>query len=242
MRIISDFKDYYDSVMQLDQDRDLIYIRNRVDTEIKSVGGALKFPISSTYCNYSSLLFKPSLTAHYYVVGFCGKIYGAYHLVASETILGDIAEAFCFNMQEVDDFIHSNFKKKQIEFYERKDGLPRYNFASCNWLLYHQRKYFEKFFQECEQKKSAYQNFFSENRVPIFFVKDTYRLVLNGCLKDLKFFKVMDPYTAYQELSMYLGGLASPEKPIPEISDTDLLVAKGFDKWSFKTPPKKKPK
>ena len=28
---------------------------------------------------------------------------------------------------------------------------------------------------------------------------------------------------------MYLGGLASPEKPLPVISDRDMIEVKGFD-------------
>ena len=51
----------------------------------------------------------------------------------------------------------------------------------------------------------------------------------------------MDSYTAFQELQMYFGGLAAPIKPIPHISDADMLIAKGFDKkFSFRKDPTKK--
>jgi hypothetical protein len=33
--------------------------------------------------------------------------------------------------------------------------------------------------------------------------------------------------------------MASPEKPIPKIDDKTMAQAKGFDKFSFRKPPKK---
>lgn len=62
----------------------------------------------------------------------------------------------------------------------------------------------------------------------------------NACLKDVDFFRVFDPFTAFQELSMYYGGvLVHPNRPIPDVSDEDMVEVKGFDKkWSFRKPPK----
>jgi hypothetical protein len=50
----------------------------------------------------------------------------------------------------------------------------------------------------------------------------------------------LDPpyYTAYQGLQMYFGAMAQPNRPIPEVSDKDMVSIKGFDKWSFRKPPK----
>jgi len=59
----------------------------------------------------------------------------------------------------------------------------------------------------------------------------------NECLKGLDFFKVIDTYTAFQELQMFLGGMARPNKPIPQVPDKDMVSIKGFDKWSFRKPP-----
>jgi hypothetical protein len=42
---------------------------------------------------------------------------------------------------------------------------------------------------------------------------------------------------------MFLGGMASPEKPIPPVSDADMVICKGFDpKYSFRKAPGKKPR
>lgn len=55
-------------------------------------------------------------------------------------------------------------------------------------------------------------------------------------LKTWGFARAVDPYTLFQELSMFVGGVL-PRNPNPmvEITDPDVKVAKhGFDKWSFR--------
>ena len=48
------------------------------------------------------------------------------------------------------------------------------------------------------------------------------------------FYRVFDTYTAAQEVEMYVGSKASPEKTIPAIADKVMASAKGFDKYSFR--------
>lgn len=80
----------------------------------------------------------------------------------------------------------------------------------------------------------VYENKFIVHKCPIY-VQYKERLVLNECLKDLNFQKVFPPQLAYQELMMYFGSaLAAPEKTIPSIDDKTMLMAKGFDKYSFR--------
>ncbi len=67
--------------------------------------------------------------------------------------------------------------------------------------------------------------------------KREYKIVYNACLKELDFFKVIDTYTAFQELQMFMGGMARPNKPIPHVSDKNMVSIKGFDEWSFRKPP-----
>lgn len=60
-------------------------------------------------------------------------------------------------------------------------------------------------------------------------------VVKNPCLADLEFYRVKDSFTCFQELEMWLSNQASPEKPIPEVSNNDMIEAKGFDlKHSFR--------
>jgi hypothetical protein len=56
-------------------------------------------------------------------------------------------------------------------------------------------------------------------------------------LKDFHFYKVVDPFTLFQEISMWVGGiLPGSANPMVQITDDTIKVAKhGFDpKWSFR--------
>lgn len=75
--------------------------------------------------------------------------------------------------------------------------------------------------------------------------RPTVHASVNPSLKDIGFASVVDPYTAFQELSMFIGGvLPGAHPPMIQTSDEDMKVAKGFGhKYAFKTEPtKRKPK
>lgn len=62
-------------------------------------------------------------------------------------------------------------------------------------------------------------------------------LVNPASLKNLGFAKALDPYTAFQELSMWIGGILGGSSPqIVIITDDKVLVENhGFDKYSFRS-------
>lgn len=64
---------------------------------------------------------------------------------------------------------------------------------------------------------------------------------INPQLASVEFFKHMTPWTVYQELDMYLGGvIAAPERPSEPLEDKYRIAAHGFDKASFRKPPEKR--
>ena len=65
------------------------------------------------------------------------------------------------------------------------------------------------------------------------------RLIINPRLAEFNFVSVIDPYSATQELSMFIGNdLARDIQPVmPVGSDKVIAESKGFDKWSFRKPP-----
>lgn len=67
-------------------------------------------------------------------------------------------------------------------------------------------------------------------------------LVLNPTLKSLEFNKILDPFTAAQEIEMYLGRIATNDTPVmPVGSDKVIAASKGFDSpYSFRKRPTKK--
>lgn len=84
-----------------------------------------------------------------------------------------------------------------------------------------------------------------EARGPVFVAKGGENRIGGGSyieyntrLKDLEFYRKFDAYQAFQEIAMWLGNQAEPRKPIPVLDDVTMAEIKGFDKWSFRTPPK----
>lgn len=68
-------------------------------------------------------------------------------------------------------------------------------------------------------------------------------LVVNPCLRDIGFQSILDPYTCFQEISMYLSGvMGCTEKDVIEVSDVTQKYKKGFDDNSFKHRGSKKPR
>ncbi len=75
------------------------------------------------------------------------------------------------------------------------------------------------------------------NPTPWIFDKAQWRV--NGDdLKEMQFFKVIDPVSLFQNIEMWVGGiLPSSGNPMVEITDNNIKVAKhGFDKYSFRKP------
>ena len=62
-------------------------------------------------------------------------------------------------------------------------------------------------------------------------------VITNPCLKDLQFYKVKDAFSAFQELSMYLGSQLCPKPEIDDVADKFKITGHGFDaKFSFRNP------
>ena len=105
----------------------------------------------------------------------------------------------------------------------------------------------EKLFNEFEAKKENYKELFIKEKCPVIVgewcsphLGNPCKMIFNASLKDYEFFRVVEPYTAFQEIQMFMSNLAVPLKPIPEIPDKIMVDIKGFDKWSFRKMPKDK--
>lgn len=227
VRIISSFKDYYDSAMGYGIDHDLIWLRESKEVK-EDIGPRRKY-------QWSNYWFSNNFHYINVNIGFCGKLYGCTK-VSKKDDGKVLAEAICHSVEDIDNFIESNFKKKQIKYYYDRKGSWRNN---LDMGLNGRRANFEKFFKDVAE--------YSDDKVEKFLIKNNTPVVvgntLNASLKKWEFYRVVDPYTAFQEIQMFFGKLRSPEKPIPPISDADMLEAKGFDpKYSFRKEPNKKKK
>jgi len=145
-------------------------------------------------------------------IGYCGKIYPAY-----EVSTGNYSEY---------EYIYDPIKLEEI---------AEENNASRKWFS--EKAYKEIF--EIHKLDKQYLEIFEKYQTPCFMIRNNKTLTLNPSLKKLNFGKVIDPYTAVQELDIYLssgivkGGTTEPLS----MSDEVLRNAKGFNDKSFKSDP-----
>lgn len=207
MRIISDFHDYYDCLQRYGQDQSLIYNRKR---RIVITDGR-DWPSERLTPWQGTVSFRIE------VVGFCGQIYKSLNAIVYP-YKGKIDKR-CRSLEEVEELLQANLRPRD---------LLNLDWASKYWGVGNRiRKYFE---QEVSVK------YFDE--APIWLIQEGgTKITYNPCLKDIKFYQVVEMQQAYQRLAQYLGSQAQPEKPIPHIDDKTMAQAKGFDKWSFRKEP-----
>ena len=226
MRIKSDFHDYYDSVQKLGQDKDLVWVRKRRREELAFTW---KLPW------YQQQWSRNEVWA---IIGFCGKIYGVIRIVKTIRNYPEEEVFYCHGIDAVDITLKRILTEEDYTAYccDRPDNRHK----RLTWAR--QRRNVVNFFTECEQGRNAFEGQFITAQSPVF-IKEVcgkkQTLTWNASLKEWEFFRVMEPYTAFQELQMYWAGLAKPEKPIPIVSDKDMALAKGFDHWSFRKEPSK---
>jgi len=225
MRIISNFRDYYDPIQRLGQDRSIVYLREKKVIEME-----WPFPGCSGY--YGP--YNKNLTQHR-IIGFCGKITPLVELREDE----ESPPVLCWNAEATDAFMQAHLRAHEWRDYRKS-----------RWS---QRSNFREFFQECAQRESSFEYLFRDHHSPLFVTVERRgkiytkpKIVFNACLKDVQFYTRYDSYQAFQEIAMYMGthgGHKAKYKGEPmssEVSDRDLAAAKGFDKFSFRKEKKSK--
>lgn len=214
MLIVSKFHDYYDVGMKLGVDKTVVY--DRKTTPIEG-----KFPCLDTAPKISE--WKTG------VLGFCGKFYPFVYLASNSKV-----DRIIWSMEEA----LSSIPLKKRTYYDSIDTIEGV----------------KKFFSESYEQL---QKLFSAHRTPIFVfepgTKYFYRsnkqtpyrsLVLSPNLKDLEFYKVKDPISAFQDVYSYISGvLGMPIKKAKPIDDKVMAASKGHDSpYSFRKPPSKRGK
>jgi len=217
MKIISKFHNYYDGVGAVDPS--IIYHRVQKDFTMSIV-------FQKTMDFLSGLRFRRLLdfkigdlrALEPGVLGFCG--------VTHPFVVVDRAEVpvqFLFD-QECLIFLKEHNKKETPYLRSNPqniDSLARFAFPES---MYHEYNI----------------PILQYSVIPFGTLRDNVRLRINPCLRDLRFGKIIDPYTAFQEIQMYLSGVLTnnPDPPV-KVSDRSKILGKGFDyKWSFRKRPK----
>jgi hypothetical protein len=167
---------------------------------------------------------------HPYALIFCGKIYRGLTIVrlAARTYI-EIDRTHFWSAEKLAKWCdtHNLWAQSQFTGSTVEDGfrVTEVNEAVIQALV----KYQASIVMQREQPAMQY-------RQPGYADADSgYRVNFDG-LKDIGFQSAIDPVTAFQELSMWVGGTLSSAGPnTVEITDDKIKVAKhGFDQWSFR--------
>lgn len=245
MRIFSKFHDYYDTALGYGIDPKIIYRRIEEQKKIGHLsyrarelyGLKSEYPIIEKYYDrirYGSDCFKKFEIKGTFLLLFCGKLYGG--LKISVDHIDHTVEDFIYvySIKELDQLFKLYASKKEQEDYFKKKR---------NFFYSHSRIQYENFFEGILGKNIEELNqIHFDTGIPVIkFERDM--ITFNPILKDLQFFKVVDPFAAFQELSMFIGGVMGGESPpMIQISDEIRAHKHGFDKMSFRKGPTSKRK
>ena len=236
MRIVSKFKDYYDSALAYGHDETLTYVRKQEEVPFndESIEKALNICPSFRDSHYRCTPF---------LVGFCGKFYFGMKAEYSSTWSRDFEKTF-YAANTVDAYtrvIKDRGLRKSEMLYLKNAGFIWSHGKKRLTILDRYEKYFSQIMPDDD-------DLFFTFGTPIFLIRKAChldsvptQLILktNPCLKDFMFFHVEDSFTTFQEIDMYLGGvLGTAHPPMVQISDIDMKQKKGFGhKYAFKKRP-----
>lgn len=227
MYIISQFHDYYDTAIGYGIDKTIIY--NRTEELISSNVRTADYEDASFVNKEGRYSFST------YYIGFCGTIYPLIKVHVHRDFFTS-QDLFFYNKEDFNKFVLSlgvTVKRNKYRFdrYRLDKKLYRtiYLTNENSIIDFYDSKYTE------------YEKLFLAHKVPLFTVRKE-AITLNDHLKAYNFQSIKDPFTAFQDIQMYISGvIGAPERPMVQISDKDLASKRGHDgKYSFKTPPGKK--
>lgn len=210
MILHSDFRDYYDSAIGFGVDEKIHYNRFQKAHQI-DLRSSTDFPRD----------------ARIGILGFCGSLYPFVCVERYDKIRdcdldddydGKVVEIFyAFNPHELSEYVE--------KWYDFVQGP----------YDHHREKGLRKFFLDWSRNADE---IFLDLKVPTwiaFFLKAAPNGILNPSLKEVGFERLKDPFSAFQEISMYLANILVEQKDITEVEDRYRIEQHGFDlKKSFR--------
>jgi hypothetical protein len=112
--------------------------------------------------------------------------------------------------------------------------LEEYNYDMEQNIFFNRRA--EYGISEFFKLKGAVVKEASIQEYPIVYVTSTL-VEIDSILGKMEFYKVLDAWQCFQNLSMFIGNIASKDDTPVKISDKDRIAQYGFDKWSFRKMP-----
>lgn len=250
MRIISKFQDYYDSAQGLGIDKTLVYVRKPAKIKISQSDKETFTSLMKLAPVYNSE-WDGLCTSHTIIIGFCGKIFPCMEInipIGKRRRLGcsTIETTYIYSYDELIEYLTRHKLGKELKEITEKDAMWGANRITT-----------QEFFSLSGQSK--FEHIFIDNKTPIFVavrkkdievgkeancngvkepIYEREGVIVNPNLRDLDFCRVVDSFTAFQEVSMYIGGVIPKDGPeMAEISDKSMLQKKGFNEASFRKMP-----
>ena len=219
--------------MQNGHDDDLLFKRNVQELVGKGIGFHL------TKISWYNSNTNDQDRAQLGIMYFCGKAYPFCTVVTSKSRYDDSPanDITCYSKEEFDAACES----LGIDITHQKFAIGRGFKGSIHHFFDFASTYDTKEFDElCEEHKCP--------TLVAYFAEDIFnksykqtKVTGNPILKDYNFVTVVDPYTAYQELEMYIGGvLGNTETNVATVDDEHRYAGHGFNKESFRKSPGKK--
>jgi len=240
MRIIGGH-DYYDSALAYGQDADLVFVRAEKGFAPENT------PLEASFL--SKFVYKPGERYRYNPedVKYKGDEYRFYAVsvyVAAKHYGGIKVVKNPCGVDALSDEIHYFWHYDAFEAFVQSMGyevyIPKKDWEGnlhAPWSVW---------FEPRDTTEKEYEFIIKERiAVAVSCEMDTGRYIrltpgpwsVNGSnLRSVNFQKALDPYTCFQEISMFVGGVL-PRNPNPmvEITDPKIKIAKhGFDEWSFR--------
>ena len=246
MRIFSKFHDYYDSAARYGVDKTITYNRT-MECYYRNRNKKIDDMLNLALANYKRLdpkrLSRPKGSFDHKIeikreilVIFCGKVYYGIELVKEQFRPGSITE-LCYNLESVSKF----FQKNSCKLTCNPDSIIHYLTDGLASTWGEIREDYKRFTRDTSDKIIDLHIKLNSPIIVLgyLFHAEKYNLegdiAINPCLNDVEFYKVMDSFTAFQELSMFISGVMGGSAPImAKVSDKDRIIKHGFDEWSFR--------
>lgn len=252
MRVIdtAGYHDYYDVMMAHDQDRKVVYQRDRREIWFERH--------NQTPLCLPQLSYKRDCQAYYeksVLIGWCGQVFSAmYDPICSDWTRDSYSINTFYSVEAINKAIAEEEEKqgglvparrRDFSWWKSQDGE---NYKRKLHLWFSKGEVTHSLPNEPEgdwRRDKRFTDLFTTHNAPIWVLRldgpHHMSLVINPVLKGFGFQVVKDVHTAWQELSAYVGGvLTNPAgiepRPMDDVLKRDLH---GFDDQSFKKAPTK---
>lgn len=253
MRIISNFKDYYDPAVTYSTD--VTYVRSfsleylrkdgEMDTFLTSIlqakfGWTSRLSMLKVYDSFNTFIWNIHGAATWVrpvFIFFCGKVY----VIGMAVTEPGRSWTPVFSKEQVleigiDNLLKIGREREANRLREKGiEGLYSQAGRSRMFLGFGCADIPPDLFLKHNSPCMAVCYNVDDRHGMDFFGGGSWSLLVNPSLANFKFYKLVDPYTAAQEIEMYIGGvLGAPQAPTEVISDEVRIQQHGFDKLSFR--------